>query len=41
MLELVRLLLAALVAAVCSRQRLFVENLLLRQQLQIALRSRR
>ena len=38
MLELVRLLLATLVAAVRCRQRLVVENLLLRQQLQVALR---
>src|SRR5215472_7331958 len=41
MLELVRLLLATLVAAVRHRQRLVVENLLLRQQLQVALRSQR
>ncbi len=37
MLELVRLVLATLVAAVRSRQRLVVENLLLRQQEQVAL----
>src|SRR5262252_10782191 len=41
MLELVRLLLATLVAAVRHRQRLVVENLLLRRQLQVALRSQR
>jgi putative transposase len=41
MLELVRLVLATLVAAARSRQGLVVENLLLRQQLQVALRSRR
>ena len=41
MLEFVRLVLATLVAAARSRQRLVVENLLLRQQLQVALRSRR
>jgi putative transposase len=41
MLELVRLVLATLVAAARSRQSLVVENLLLRQQLQVALRSRR
>ena len=41
MLELVRLLLATLVAAVRHRRRLVVENLLLCQQLQVALRSRR
>src|SRR5262250_356554 len=41
MLEIIRLLLATLVAAVRCRQRLVVENLLLRQQLQVALRSRR
>ncbi len=41
MLELLRLLLATLVTAVHRHQRLVVENLLLRQQLQIALRSQR
>jgi hypothetical protein len=41
MIELVHLLLAALAGAVHSRQRLLLENLLLRQQLQVALRSRR
>src|SRR5499427_8242758 len=41
MLEIIRLLLATLVAAVRCRQRLVVENLLLRQQLQVALRSQR
>src|SRR5215470_6222771 len=41
MLELVRLLLATLVAAIHRHQRLLVENLLLRQQLQVALRSQR
>src|SRR5689334_10657127 len=40
MLELVRLVVATLVAAARSRQRLVLENLLLRQQLQVALRSR-
>ena len=40
MLELVRLVLATLVATVRSCQRLVVENLLLSQQLQVALRSR-
>jgi putative transposase len=38
MLELVRLILATLVAALRGRQRLLLENLLLRQQLQVALR---
>ena len=41
MLELFRLFLATLVAGGHSHQRLAVENLLLRQQLQVALRSRR
>src|SRR5215470_6468623 len=41
MLEIIRLLLATLVAAVRCRQRLVVENMLLRQQLQVALRSQR
>src|SRR5215470_9899133 len=41
MLELVRLLVATLVAAIHRHQRLLVENLLLRQQLQVALRSQR
>ena len=41
MLQLVRLVLATLVATVRSCQRLMVENLLLRQQLQVALRSLR
>jgi putative transposase len=41
MLELVRLAQATLVAALRSRGRLVVENLLLRQQLQVALRSQR
>src|SRR5215470_10773355 len=41
MLEIIRLLLATLVAAVRCRQRLVVENLLLRQQLQVALRFQR
>ncbi len=41
MIELLRLLLATLVSALHSRQRLLIENLLLRQQLQVALRSRR
>jgi hypothetical protein len=40
MLELVRLVLATLVSTIRSRQRLVVENLLLRQQLQVALCSR-
>jgi putative transposase len=38
---LLRLLLAALIDALCSRQRLLLENLLLRQQLQVALRCQR
>ena len=41
MIELLRLLLAALIDALRSRQRLLLENLLLRQQLQVALRSQR
>jgi hypothetical protein len=41
MLELVRLVLATLVAAARNRQGLVVGNLLLRQQLQVALGSRR
>ncbi len=41
MLELVRLVEATLAAALRSRRRLDVENLLLRQQLQVALRSQR
>lgn len=41
MLELVQLALATIVATVRSRRRLVVENLLLRQQLQVALRSQR
>jgi hypothetical protein len=41
MLELVRLAQATLVAALRGRRRLVVENLLLRQQLQVALRSLR
>ncbi len=41
MIELVRLLLATLAGALRSRQRLLLENLLLRQQLQVALRSQR
>ena len=41
MLEFVRLALATLVAAVRSRRRLVGENLLLRQQLQVALISQR
>ena len=40
MLELVRPVLATLVSTIRSLQRLVVENLLLRQQLQVALRSR-
>jgi hypothetical protein len=36
MLELIRLVLATLVAAIRCRQRLVVENLLLRQQPQVA-----
>ena len=40
-LELVGLLQATLGAALRSRRRLIVENLLLRQQLQVALRSQR
>jgi hypothetical protein len=39
MIELLRLLLATLAGALRSRQRLLLENLLLRQQLQVALRS--
>jgi putative transposase len=39
MIELIRLLLATLAGALRSRQRLVLENLLLRQQLQVALRS--
>ncbi len=39
MIELLRLLLATLTGALRSRQRLLLENLLLRQQLQVALRS--
>ena len=41
MLELFRLSMATLLAAAHSRRRLVVENLLLRQQLQVALRFRR
>src|SRR6266536_3401879 len=41
MIELLRLLLATLVGSLRSRQRLLLENLLLRQQLQVALRSQR
>src|SRR5689334_7767874 len=41
MIELLGLLLAALIDAVRSRQRLLLENLLLRQQLQVALRNQR
>ena len=41
MIELFGLLLAALIDALRSRERLLLENLLLRQQLQVALRSRR
>ena len=41
MLELVRLIRATVVAAVRSRRRLVVENLLVRPQLQVALRSQR
>jgi putative transposase len=41
MIELLRLLLATLAGALRSRQRLLLENLLLRQQLQVALRSQR
>ncbi len=41
MLNLVQLAQATLVAALRSRRGLFVENLLLRHQLQVALRSRR
>jgi hypothetical protein len=39
MLELVRLILVTLAVAWRNRQRLVVENLLLRQHLQVALRS--
>jgi putative transposase len=39
MIELFRLLLATLAGALRSRQRLLLENLLLRQQLQVALRA--
>ena len=39
MIELLGLLLATLVSLLRSRQRLLLENLLLRQQLQVALRS--
>ncbi len=41
MIELLGLLLAALIDALRSRQRLPFENLLLRQQLQVALRCQR
>jgi putative transposase len=41
MVELLRLLPAALIDALRSRQRLLLENLLLRQQLQVALRNQR
>ena len=41
MIELLELLLAALASTLRSRQRLLVENLLLRQQLQVALRRQR
>jgi hypothetical protein len=41
MIELLRLLLAALIDALRSRQRLLLENLLLRQQLQVAIRNQR
>ena len=41
MIELLGLLLAALIDALRSRQRLLLENLLLRQQLQVALRNQR
>ena len=41
MVELGRLVQAVLVAALRSHWRLVVENLLLRQQLQVALRSQR
>jgi hypothetical protein len=41
MVDLLELLLATLAGALRSRQRLLVENLLLRQQLQAALRSQR
>ena len=39
MLEVIRLVLAIVVAAVRRRQRLVVENLLLRQQIQVVARS--
>ena len=39
--ELLGLLLAALIDALRCRQRLLLENLLLRQQLQVALRNQR
>ncbi len=41
MIELLGLLLATLVGTLRSRQRLLLENLLLRQQLQVALRNQR
>ena len=41
MIELLRLLLAAHIDALRSRQRLLLENLLLRQQFQVALRNQR
>jgi putative transposase len=41
MIELLGLLLATLVGTLRSRQRLLLENLLLRQQLQVALRCQR
>jgi hypothetical protein len=41
MFDLVRLAHATLFAAFRSRRRLVVENLLLRQQLQVAIRSQR
>jgi hypothetical protein len=41
MIELVGLLLATLASALRSHERLLVENLLLRQQLQVALRNQR
>ena len=41
MIELLEIVCATLVATLRSRQPLVIENLLLRQQLQVALRSQR
>ena len=41
MIELLRLLLATLICALWTQQRLLLENLLPRQQLQVALRGQR